>query len=51
MSRYHQQYKEIENISLSKLMFFVQLIHAEDEYISQEEKKLLKKLKKFKRGK
>ena len=38
MTTYNQPYSEIRNMSISDLIFYVELAHAENQYIKQKRK-------------
>lgn len=49
MSHYNQPYSELKDIPLKRVMFYVSLYEAEQDYLEQEQEKLKAKLKENKR--
>ena len=47
MSRYNQSFSEIQEMPLTKIMFFIRLAEAEDEYEKQELRKQQAKSKRM----
>jgi hypothetical protein len=51
MSRYNQQFSELQNIPLRNMMFYVELYQAENQYIEQEQERETKKIMDLLKGK